>query len=173
LAAAGGYTGEDEAGKEAAEMSETAPATPPDAPAMSKSRGASKLWVPVVLALGLAIGSLLAQVIPTPQYDFGPDSFFLLSIHYALVLHVLLSTLEVVLLASLVIVYANVYAETRANFSLGILVVMGALLLHSVFSYPLLVNEVGPVLMGSGLLFPYTDILTIVAYSVFLYLSLE
>jgi hypothetical protein len=153
----------------------SAPQTSAEQPAATprRARGASKLWVPVVLALGLAIGSLLAQVIPTPQYDFGPDSFFLLSIHYALVLHVLLSTLELVLISSLVIVYANVYAETRANFSLGILIVLAALLLHSVFSYPLLVNEVGPVLMGSGLLFPYTDILTVVAYSVFLYLSLE
>ena len=88
-------------------------------------------------------------------------------------LHVILSTVEIVLLVSLVAVYIKVYAETRANFSLGLIIVLGALFVHSVLSFPPVVNDIGSMLLGSGLFFPYTDLLTIIAYSVFLYLSLE
>jgi hypothetical protein len=88
-------------------------------------------------------------------------------------LHVILSTIEIVLLVSLVAIYVKVYAETRANFSLGLIIVLGALSVHSFLSFPLVVNEIEPILYGSGLFFPYTDLLTIIAYSVFLYLSIE
>ena len=103
----------------------------------------------------------------------GPERFFLLSIARALQLHVILSTIEMVLLFSLVIVYVRIYTETRANFSMGILIVLFALLVHSILSYPLTVDQIGPVLLGSGAFFPYPDIFTIIAYTVFLYLSLE
>lgn len=137
----------------------------------------SKVWVPVILVLAVLLGLVLAETIPSPPtcpagYICPPVYFFLLSVHGALILHVVLSTIEIVLLVSLVAVYIKVYAETRANFSLGLIIVLGALFIHSILSFPLLVNEIGQTLYGSGLFFPYTDVLTIIAYSVFLYLSL-
>jgi hypothetical protein len=135
----------------------------------------SKVWVPVILVLAVLLGLVLAETITVPAVcppGYPPCSFFLLSIQRALMLHVILSTIEIVLLVSLVAVYIKVYAETRANFSLGLIIVLGALFVHSVLSFPLVVNEVGQTLFGSGLFFPYTDLLTIIAYSVFLYLSL-
>ncbi len=138
----------------------------------------SKIWVPVILVLAVLLGLALAETIPSPVCPPGYFNcpwpyFYLLSVRGALMLHVILSTIEIVLLVSLVAVYIKVYAETRANFSLGLIIVLGALFIHSVLSYPLVVNDIGSILYGSGLFFPYTDLLTIVAYSVFLYLSLE
>jgi len=137
----------------------------------------SKVWVPVVLVLAVLLGLVLAETIPSPPmcpegYYCPPVFLFLLSVHGALMLHVILSTIEIVLLVSLVVVYVKVYAETRANFSLGLTIILSVLLVHSFLSYPLVVNDVQSVLYGSGLFFPYADLLTIIAYSVFLYLSL-
>ena len=146
-------------------------------PSSAKGTQISKVWVPVILVLAVLLGIVLAETIPSPPvcppgFVCPPVYFFLLSVHGALVLHVILSTIEIVLLVSLVAVYIRVYAETRANFSLGLIIVLGALLIHSFLSYPLVVNDIGSILYGSGLFFPYTDLLTITAYSVFLYLSL-
>jgi len=152
---------------------------PSQAAEQSSEKGTqiSKVWVPVILVLAVLLGIVLAETIPSPPtcpsgFVCPPVYFFLLSVHGALVLHVILSTIEIVLLVSLVAVYIRVYAETRANFSLGLIIVLAALLIHSFLSYPLVVNDVGSILYGSGLFFPYTDLLTITAYSVFLYLSL-
>ena len=158
-------------------MSGTA-AEPSQAAEQPSEKGSqiSKVWVPVILVLAVLLGIVLGETIPSPVCPLGyycpPPYLYLLSVRGALMLHVILSTIEIVLLASLVAVYIKVYAETRANFSLGLIIVLGALLVHSFLSYPLVVNEIEPVLYGS-LFFPYTDLLTIVAYSVFLYLSIE
>jgi hypothetical protein len=145
--------------------------------ASEKGMHISKVWVPVILVLAVLLGLVLAEAIPSPVcppgYYCPPPYFYLLSVRGALMLHVILSTIEIVLLISLVAVYIKVYTETRANFSLGLIIVLSALLVHSFLSYPLIVNSIEPILFGSGLFFPYTDLLTIVAYSVFLYLSLE
>jgi hypothetical protein len=141
--------------------------------AVPKQERISRLWVVVVLTFGVLLGAVLALSIPETTIRFGPGGFFLLSVQRALQLHVVLTTIEMVLLFALVIVYIKVYSVTRANFSMGILIVLFALLFHSVLSYPLTVNDIGPVLLGSGALFPYPDLFTILAYAVFLYLSLE
>lgn len=136
-------------------------------------RRTSKIWVVVALAFGILGGLLLALSVRLQASQFGPERFFLLSVERALELHVVLTTIEMVLLFSLVVVYLKIYSETRASFSMGLLIVLFALLIHSILSLPLTVNRVGPVLLGSGAFFPYTDLFTIFAYTVFLYLSLE
>ncbi len=69
-------------------------------------------------------------------------------------------------------VYLKVYSETRANFALGLVAVLSALLLQTLFSYPLVLGTEGVILVP-GILTTLADFLTIGAYTVFLYLSLE
>lgn len=136
---------------------------------------AGKLWVVVVLLVGLVSGVLLADLATQPAEGrprffsgvpyFNPDP--------TIRLHVILTTVEVALLVSLVVIYLKVYAETKANFSLGLVIVLGALLLQTVFSYPLVLGLEERVLFVQGSLPTLSDILTISAYTVFLYLSLE
>lgn len=159
-------------------MSETtvAPVQTPTQPP-EKGTQISKVWVPVILIIAVLLGLVLAERVPPspplcPQdWPYCVSSYnqylIYLSIQRAIMLHVILSTIEMVLLLALVAVYVKVYVETRANFSLGLLIMLGALTIYSFLSYPLVVGYV----VGSEF-FPYADLLTIVAYSIFLYLSL-
>jgi hypothetical protein len=139
-----------------------------------KKSMAGKLWVVVVVLAGLVAGVLLSDLATLPEESrepffrgvpvFNPDP--------SIRLHIVLTTVEVALLVSLVIVYLKVYSETKANFALGLVIVLSALLLQTVFSYPLILGTQGVILVP-GTLTTLADFLTIGAYSVFLYLSLE
>ena len=135
---------------------------------------AGKLWVVVVLLVGLIAGIILSSLATLPDIDrpyffrgvpqFNPDP--------SIRLHIILTTVEVALLVSLVIVYIKIYSETRANFALGLVIVLSALFLNTVFSYPLILGT-GGVIFVPGVLNTLADFLTLGAYTVFLYLSLE
>jgi len=139
-----------------------------------KKSMAGKLWVVVVLLVGLVAGVLLAGLATLPEESrysffrrvpvFNPDP--------SIRLHIILTTVEVALMVSLVIVYLKVYSETRANFALGLVAVLSALLLQTLFSYPLVLGTEGVILVP-GPLTTLADFLTIGAYTIFLYLSLE
>ena len=143
-------------------------------PAAAPRTSAGKLWVVVVLLVGLIGGILVSDVATLPEVErprlfeqvpvFNPDP--------SIRLHIVVTTIEVVLLVALVMVYLKVYAETRANFALGLVVVLSALFLQTLFSYPLLLGTRG-VIFIPGLLTLLADFLTLGAYAVFLYLSLE
>jgi len=133
-----------------------------------------KLWVVVVLLAGVVAGVLMSDLATLPEESrepffrgvpvFNPDP--------SIRLHIVLTTVEVALLVSLVIVYLKVYSETHANFALGLVIVLSALFLQTLFSYPLILGTQGVILVP-GTLTMLADFLTIGAYTVFLYLSLE
>lgn len=132
-----------------------------------------KLWVVVVLLSGLVFGVILSDIATLPN-EGRPDFFRGMPYFNPTIrLHVILTTVEVALLLALVVIYLKIYAETKANFALGLVIVLAALLLQTVFSYPLVLGLEGPVLFVQGRLPTLSDILTISAYTVFLYLSLE
>jgi hypothetical protein len=133
-----------------------------------------KLWVVVVLLAGMVAGVLLSDLATLPEESrdpffrtvpvFNPDP--------AIRLHIISTSVEVALLVALVIIYLKVYSETKANFAVGLVTVFAALLLQTVFSYPLILGLRGAILVP-GLLTTLADFLTLGAYTVFLYLSLE
>jgi hypothetical protein len=146
-----------------------------DQPAVApKKSAAGKLWVVVALLSGLVAGVLLSDLATLPMESrepffrgvpvFNPDP--------SIRLHIVLTTVSVGLLVALVMVYLKVYSETRANFALGLVAVLSALLLQTLFSYPLVLGTEGVILVP-GTLTTLADFLTIGAYTVFLYLSLE
>jgi len=144
-------------------------------PVAERGKRSNRIWVPVILLFGILLGALFSLVSPATEEPRGarfpgPFSF---TPEPVLQFHVLVTTIEIVLLVALLAVYIRIYADTKANFSLGLVVVLSALLLHTLFSYPLLLGMVGPVSVGPGDFLPFADIFMIVAYTVFLYLSLE
>ncbi len=145
-------------------------------PAVAPNKSmAGKLWIVVVLLMGLLAGLLLSDAATLPAEQ--PRPFFLQGIPYfnpdpRIQLHIVLTTMEVAMLVALVVVYAKVYNETRANFALGLVLVLGALFLQTLFSYPLLLGTEGVILVP-GILTELADFLTLGAYTLFLYLSLE
>ena len=144
----------------------------PETVAVEKRGHSGIVWLLIVLALGISIGillSLFAQVRfigpgpRPPPYTLEP----------VLTLRVIVSTTSVALLIALIVVYLRMYAETKANFAAGIVVVLFALLLHSLISYPLLVVRMGSIAVGAGEFLSTADIFMVVAYAILLYLSLE
>ncbi len=160
------------------------PPTPTPAPApvpasepaaKETKRGQTRLWVPIVLLVGLLVGVLVSY--DTPSYILlGPFEVHVPLPEWfreQLILHNVLSTVSIALLVALAVIYARMYWQTRARFSLGITVVLLALLVESIIQYPLLLGHVGPFPQAQTTYMLYADAFTIVAYTVFLYLSLE
>lgn len=145
-------------------------------PVQNPKKYSNRIWVPVVLLIAIllgAISSLLAPVPEEPVFEHLPGFFVTFTPEPLLQFHVFVTTMEIVLLVALLVVYIKIFTDTRANFSFGLLVVLGALLLNTLFSYPLLLGLVGPVSVRPGDFLLFADIFMIVAYTVFLYLSLE
>jgi hypothetical protein len=138
-----------------------------------------KLWVPIVLIIGFVAGEVLSYETAIPKFPGGGGPFcFTCHFHPfpsnpAFGYHVVLTTVEVALLIALVVIYGRMYVETRANFALGLVFVLIALLVQTVLSYPLFQGLIGEVYLGPGYSSQVADIFTICAYTLFLYLSLD
>jgi hypothetical protein len=136
-----------------------------------------KLWVPVVLVIGFVTGEAISYVAEaqTPEGRGGPfgGHFYPFPTNPVFPYHIVLATIEVALLVALVVIYGRMFLETRANFALGLIIVLIALLVQTVLSNPMLEDLMGTPPLGPGYLTPTADILTICAYTVFLYLSLD
>src|ERR1017187_5708105 len=105
-----------------------------------------------------------------PAPPFGPPSSgFNLTGAY----HIILSTLGIVLLISLIVVYARTYRQTRGRFSLGLLVIFSSFLFQEIFSSPLLSHLLEHTPFAVGFAGPIADTFRIIAYAIFLYISLE
>jgi hypothetical protein len=150
---------------------------------ISSGRGPAAFWVAFVIILAALVGVVSYAVIITSyrisRFMFrgppgsGPGVEVFASY---LAFHVILSTVSIGLLLALIAVYARTYSRTHANFILGLLIVLFALLLQNLVSYPLLnpFINVAPLQLSSfGISGPIADVFTIIAYTVFLYLSLE
>lgn len=87
--------------------------------------------------------------------------------------HIVVTTVSIALLVALVVVYIRMYIETKAYFALGLVVVLLALLVQGLLSYPIVAGFIGNVALGPGLSSEVADVFTVCAYTVFLYLSLE
>ena len=139
-------------------------------PEQKTKKATSKLWVPFVIAVGILLGLAVSFAFPAPFERFeGAPLFF----DPIFILHVVLSTVSITLLVALLVVYLGVYSKTQANFALGITIVLAALLAESLLQYPLFLGLVGRFAVGHGPFLDSADIFTIIAYAVFLYLSLE
>ena len=134
-----------------------------------------KLFVPLLILVGAILGLVPALNLerefprngfpPIPGFGYGPFEY--------LQYHVVLSTVSLVLLLALIVVYSRSYIQTRANFMLALLVDLLALLLEGMLRSPLLHLYLTGTVEIDAFYSPVSDVFTIIAYSVFLYLSLE
>ncbi len=135
-------------------------------------RSPSKLWVPFVVLIG-AIFGFLSYIEVSSQFPFFPPFERRFEFEISQEFHIILSTIGIALLVALLVVYARTYRETRANFILGLLIVLFALLLQAILTSPLFFIFMTFTAFPPEFYSPLADVLTIIAYAVFLYLSLE
>ena len=135
-------------------------------------KGPTKIWLPIVLMIGLVLGVALSSFVPQ-ALPFGYFEYRPFALEWDVMIHVVLSTVSIALLVSLAVIYVRVYAETGARFALGIVVVLVALLIQSLIQYPLFLGLAAPFPLPAERFFSFADIFTIAAYATFLYLSLE
>ncbi len=142
--------------------------------AKEAKKGPTKMWLPIILLVGVLVGVVLSFFVPEPT-PFGPPfwRYEPFGLEQAIMFHVVLSTVSIALLVSLAVIYLKVYSETGARFALGLVVVLLALLVQSLIQYPLFLGLAGPFELGQGQFLSYADVFTIAAYTIFLYLSLE
>src|SRR2546427_10978274 len=96
---------------------------------IAKTKRGASVWVPIVLPIGLVAG-LGFLFLPSPvQHPFGrlPPEFEKLETFGLIV-----SSLNVGLLLALLVVYARMYSEPGANFALGLVLVLVAVLSETV-----------------------------------------
>src|SRR5580658_8501911 len=131
------------------------------------------IWVLAVVAVGLALGAVLALSVhvppgPPPGSPRAPPPAPQALTQAA----VLLSTLCLVLLSGLVAVYIRSFRATKAPYVLGLVIFLSALLLETALSSPLLFTAFGT---GPGSLSRFlvpSELLESAALAIFLYLSL-
>jgi len=134
-----------------------------------------KLWVPIVILIGVLAGLLLASAplpVRTPSGS-GHGPGWGIQLQTATDYDVILSTVGLALLVALLVVYGKVYADTKAAFILGLVVVLLAFLVESILSSPLVYGSFGETAGDVGALLAFADVFKLVALTVFLYLSLE
>lgn len=140
----------------------------------TEKKGASgaKVWVPVVLAMGILAGILLSAL-PTSQ-TLPPGHGHGWGLRFATPedVDVILSTVGIALLVALLVVYLRIHRETKANFALGLAVVFLALLVESILTSPLVYGAFGQTSDGLGTFLLLADVFKIAAFTVLLYLSL-
>jgi len=131
-------------------------------------------WVLIVLAIGGAIGTVVALGVmgqpPPPGPNGGPPGPRPGPVEVAAYA---VSVVDVSLLLALVVVYLRTFLDTRARFALGLVTVLVALTFQTVFGSSLLFRAFG---LGAGSLVPFllvSYLFETAALAVFLYLSLE
>src|SRR2546425_945678 len=85
----------------------------------------------------------------------------------------ILSTLNVALLVALLVIYARMYSQTGANFALGLVLVLGALLAETIVGSPLLFRLFDVPPGGQTPFLLIAETFKAAALTIFLYLSLQ
>ncbi|MCL4518202.1 MAG: hypothetical protein M1587_03300 [Thaumarchaeota archaeon] len=139
--------------------------------AIVKESHPSKLVVVLTLIVGTIAGVIMSLI--ADAYTSNGSGSGAIQADAMRVAHVVMTTVSITLLVALVVIYARTYAATKAHFTLGIWMVLLALLLRSLLTYPVVLNFAEHMELLGNPLAPISDAFTVIAFALFLYLSLE
>jgi len=136
-------------------------------------------WI-VVAILGILSISIVA-ILPVLYRRFDRD-FFDRSIPferppwdvlfpYLLITKTVLSSVNIILLTTVLVTYLGIYHKTKSQFSLGLVIFAIALLLYSLTSNPMIHGFAGFRVSGLGPFTMLPDLFTCIASAILLYLS--
>ncbi len=136
--------------------------------------------ITIIVIAAIAVGMIGLQLATPPQSSegiwgprrgmgMGSEMRGDLEVYYTA--KIFISSVNAVLLLGLLVTYVDIFNQVRSEFTLGLIVLNGALLFYALSSNPLIHRWLG--FMGSGL-GPFAmlpDLFTLIASAMLLYLS--
>jgi len=141
----------------------------------------SRTWLLLILLLILAVTAILAATwaastfwyprFPWRQRERPP--FIPGDIEFFYIAKTVVSTINIALLIFLLLIYANIYRKTRAEFTIGLIIFSATLLLYAIASNPIIISIFGFRMFGLGPFALLPDLFTFAALIVLIYLSIK
>jgi heme/copper-type cytochrome/quinol oxidase subunit 2 len=140
-----------------------------------------RTWLLLVLLPILIVAAILAATWATstfwyPRLPWQPPErppYIQWDIEFFYIAKTVISTINVIILVFLVIVYADIYRKTRSEFTVGLIIFSATLLLYALTSNPIVIRAFGFRLFGLGPFALLPDVFTFVALIILLYLSIK
>jgi hypothetical protein len=127
-----------------------------------------------LIAVALLAGFWAASTFYTPQFSWrqlSPPGNIPGDIEFFYIAKTVVSTINIALLAFLILTYADIYRKTRSEFTIGLLIFSIVFLMKDFASNPMVIRAFGFGLYGLGPFALLPDLFELVALSVLLYLS--
>ena len=134
----------------------------------------NKKWIiiPIISVLVISIVSVQLLSFRPFDRDFPPERPEWVGIlPHLLLAKTILSSVNSILLITLLAIYIGIYRKTGSEFSIGLLIFSIALLFYTLTSNPLIHRFAGFRLSGLGPFTMLPDLFTCIASSILLYLS--
>jgi hypothetical protein len=135
------------------------------------------IWVVILItliAVALLAGFWAASTFYTPQFFLRrvpPIGEIPGDIEFFYIAKTMVSTVNIALLAFLILTYADIYRKTRSEFTIGLLIFAIVFLIKDFTSNPMVIHAFGFGLYGLGPFALLPDLFEFVALAVLLYLS--
>jgi hypothetical protein len=128
----------------------------------------------VVVAILAALWANSTFWFPFPfEPRFRPPGGILWDIEFFYTAKTVVSTINITLLIFLLAIYADIYAKTRSEFTIGLMIFSAVLLLNALTSNPVVIWFFGFGAFGLGPFALLPDLFTLIALMVLLYLSVK
>ena len=133
---------------------------------MSRSR---KPWLILVILVVVALlsGVWATFFIPPPPIVFPADLLIYRNIK------VVIAVVNTTILAILFVTYVSIYRKTKSEFTIGLMIFSGILLLQSITGNPMIYRMFGFLALGLGPFIMLPDLFLFIALSVLLYLTIK
>ena len=135
------------------------------------------IWVIILvtlIAVALLAGLWAALTFYNPQAPWRPlpqQPDIAGDIEFFYIAKTVVSTLNIALLSFLILTYADIYRNTRSNFTIGLLLFSVVFLMKELTSNPMVIRASGFALFGLGPFALLPDLFAFAALAVLLYLS--
>jgi hypothetical protein len=123
--------------------------------------------------MGLIVSTLVLPLLESPDLPFPIPDEYLPLISAMIVFKAVISTVNFALILCALAIYYNIYRAMRTRFTLGLLMMIIALMMNAFTSNPLLQFRFGGQFIGLGPLTFLPDVFTTITLIVLLYISLE
>ncbi len=141
----------------------------------------SRIWqmlivlLPILVAVAILTATWAASTFYSPYFPWRlrerPTYSIPGDIEFYYIAKTVVSTMNLVLLVFLLVIYVDIYRKTRSEFTLGLIIFSAALLLYAFASNPMVIWAFGfrPLGLGPFALLP--DLFAFAALVILLYLS--